>query len=380
MNRADTQARWRSIWTQRGWFARLLWPLSWLYGVLLRLRRRGYLTHPERVARLPVPVIVVGNYVVGGAGKTPTVLALLQHLKASGWTPGVVSRGYGRASDEVLELTTDTTAMVVGDEPLLIQQRANVPVFVGRQRADAARKLLSTHPDVDVVVCDDGLQHLALGRDIAIAVFDDRGTGNGWLLPAGLLREPWPPQPDDPFAPHIVLRQDRHATAPHIVLRQDRHATAPPHLVMPASAEAFSASRRLADHAVGANGQRRPLESLRNQVFTAVAGVARPDVFFAMLREQGLAAATELPLPDHAPTEDFALLRQSPSITVVCTEKDAVKLSDIVRAWPESKRPSVWAVPLRLDVEPGFFEAVDRLLRRPDVDARLSLRHGYQTP
>ena len=362
-------ARWQSIWAGRDWRARLLWPFSALYGALVGVRRRRYVRGALAVEHMPVPVIVVGNVVVGGAGKTPTVLAVLSHLKASGWKPGVVSRGHGRQGVGVLGLRPDTAANEAGDEPLLIRRRADVPVFVGRQRAEAARALLAAHPDVNVLVCDDGLQHLALGRDIAIAVFDDRGTGNGWLLPAGLLREPWPPAAGDPFAPQLVLQQDRDGdTAP---------ARSP--LALPVRATAFRASRRLADLAVDPLGRQRALSTFLDTNVTAVAGIARPDVFFNMLRERGLNPATTLALPDHADGEAFQALPRSASATVLCTEKDAVKLFAIIAEWPAIDRPAVWAVPLELRIEPGFFADIDRMLHTLAPGARLSSGDGYQT-
>ena len=182
------QARWQGIWRTRGPLAHLLWPVSILYGWLTALRRRLFAAGVLKTVRLPVPVIVVGNVVVGGAGKTPTVLALLQHLQQRGWQPGVVSRGHGRRGTGVLEVHPDTPATDSGDEPALIRRSAGVPVFVAARRSEAGQALLAAHPGVDLIVCDDGLQHLALGRDLSIAVFDDRSTGNGWLLPAGLLQ------------------------------------------------------------------------------------------------------------------------------------------------------------------------------------------------
>ena len=147
-------------------------------------------------ARADVPVIVVGNVSAGGAGKTPVTLALLEHLRARGWHPGVVSRGYGRRTTDCREVRSDSLALDVGDEPLLIARRAQVPVFVARQRMQAVQALRQAHPRINLIVCDDGLQHLALARDVEICVFNDEGVGNGWLLPAGPLREPWPRRVD----------------------------------------------------------------------------------------------------------------------------------------------------------------------------------------
>lgn len=173
----------QSAWLRRGALACVLWPVSLIFRALVALRRRLYRDGRLRSERLPVPVIVVGNVVAGGAGKTPVLLALLEHLAARGLRAGVISRGYGRTSRDCLEVTAASQPEQVGDEPLLIQRAAAVPVVVARQRVDAGRALLAAHPEVQVVVCDDGLQHLALQRDIELCVFDARGVGNGWLQP-----------------------------------------------------------------------------------------------------------------------------------------------------------------------------------------------------
>lgn len=337
-------ARWQGIWSRRGPLAWLLWPISLLYGGLFALRSILYAAGLLKVQRLPVPVVVVGNVVVGGAGKTPTVIALVKHLQSRGWRPGVVSRGYGRRSSAVLAVRPDTPAADSGDEPALIQRATGVPVWVAPQRVDAARALLAAHPDVNLLLCDDGLQHLALGRDVAIAVFDDRGSGNGWLLPAGLLREPWPPRAGHRFRPDLVLHQRRDDTPP---------AKPPAATGLPT----FHAVRRLADHAVGPQGQRIALEALRGQALTAVAGIARPEVFFDMLRARGLTLSHTVALPDHADAAAYTHLLRARG-TLVCTEKDAVKL---FAAW-SADHGAAWAVPLELSPEPAFWPALDGLL------------------
>lgn len=367
MTRPDAEAQWQAIWAHRGWKARLLWPLSQIYRVLIAWRRQRYVRGQWPVERLPVPVIVIGNVVVGGAGKTPTVMALIAHLRARGWSPGVVSRGHGRASDGLLELTPETTAAQAGDEPTLIHRRTGVPVVVGKRRADAARALLAAHPEVNLLLCDDGLQHLALGRDIAIAVFDDRGTGNGWLLPAGLLREPWPPATEDPFSPQFVLLQRRAGSAPVFSS------------ALPVGATSFAATRRLSAFARGPDGSERPLSELAGRELVAVAGIARPDVFFEMLRDRGLALSRCMALPDHASPDAYQSVLDSPSSTVVCTEKDAVKLFAQALALPADRRPSLWAVPLELRLDPAFLAALDQRLEGLRAGARLSSPHGYQT-
>ncbi len=319
-------ARLRQAWQQRGPLALLLWPLTLPYRLLTALRRALYRTGLLKQHRLPVPVIVVGNVIVGGAGKTPVTLALLQHLRAAGWRPGVISRGYGRQTISCRPALPTSSAAAVGDEPLLIARSAGVPVYVARRRADAGRALLAAHPEVNILVCDDGLQHLQLARDVEVCVFNDEGIGNGWLLPAGPLREPWPRAVD------LVL-----------------HAGAAPG----GSAPQFPLSRRLADHAVDAKGRQLPLAQLRGLKLHALAAIARPQDFFAMLRAQGLPPATEEALPDHY---DFSSWKRPSDkrLIPICTEKDAVKL------WPA--HPGALAVPLRLDIPAAFFAALDARL------------------
>lgn len=346
---AATESALRHVWLARGLLARLLYPIGLLYRGLTGLRRRLYAWGLLRATRLPVPVVVVGNVVVGGAGKTPATIAIVNHLQARGWKPGVVSRGHGRQRADVLPVGPQSHPNDTGDEPLLIHRASGVPVFVARHRATAGRALLQAHPEVTVIVCDDGLQHLALARDLEVVVFDDRGLGNGWCLPAGQLREPWP----------------RRSRVPSLVLHQQRQAATP-------FVPGFVARRALAHAALDARGQATPLSVLATgrTPLCALAGIARPEVFFDMLGEQGLALAHCWPLPDHA---DLGVLwpglqAQCPAgATVLCTEKDAVKL------WPLLNGPSprVLAVPLNLAPEPGFFNA---------LDARLSSAHGPQTP
>lgn len=321
-------------WERRGPLAMLLWPLSQVYRLLSLLHRSSFRLGLARAERLPVPVLVVGNVVAGGAGKTPVVLAVLEHLRARGIRAGVIARGYGRIAPDCREVQPGSDPRDVGDEPLLLRRRADVPVFVASRRAEAGRALLAAHPATRLLVCDDGLQHRALARDIELCVFDARGTGNGWLLPAGPLREPWP-RPVD-----LVLA---HGAPPGI--------------------GGFRIDRRLAHEAVRADGARMPLADLRREPVVALAGIARPDAFFAMLREQGLQLAGAIALPDHAPLA--AAPPGTEGRTLVCTEKDAVKL------WRH--RPDAWAIPLEAVPEPAFWPALDRL-----VDARLSSAHGPQ--
>jgi tetraacyldisaccharide 4'-kinase len=315
----------------------LLWPLSLLYRGLAALQRRR--VAPQRLDR---PVVVVGNLVVGGAGKTPTTIALVRLLQARGWTPGIVSRGYGRQGAGVVEVGPHR-ADEVGDEPLLIQRRSQVPVFVGRDRVAAAQALCRAHPMVDVVVSDDGLQHHRLGRDLQIVVFDERGAGNGLCLPAGPLREPLP-----------------HALPPRTLLLYNAPAATTP---LPG----FRAARGLAGVLPLADWQRGlpvPADgwrALQGRRVLAVAGIAAPQRFFSMLRAQGL-ELDERPLPDH---HDFAAPAwpDDAALDVVLTEKDAVKLAPAQAG--ASSKARVWVAPLDFEPEPAFGAALERLLPRP---------------
>lgn len=313
------------VWLRRGPIACLLWPLSWLYGQWVARQQQAYRSGKLASGHPGVPVIVVGNVVAGGAGKTPTTIALVQYLLAKGVKVGVVSRGHGRSSQALYEVHPDSPADSSGDEPLLIRRRTGVPVWVGAARLKAAMALRQAHPEVALIVCDDGLQHLALQRDLEICVMDDRGAGNGWLLPAGPLREPWPRQVD------VLLYTDG-------VQRPGAH----------------TAQRKLSDEAINGLGQRQSLSGWRQTPVDALAALARPQAFFAMLRQFGLTLARTYALPDHAP------LRRWPAIgpgdrPLLCTEKDAVKL------WAHC--PQAWAVPLQLSFSATFLGTLDGWLR-----------------
>lgn len=323
-------ARLQRAWLGRGPLAWSLRPLAGLFGAVAGLRRGLYRAGVLRAQRLPVPVIVVGNVVAGGAGKTPVVAAVVERLKALGLQPGIVSRGYGRSGQDCREVLPAAAPAEAGDEPLLLARRCGVPVFVAPRRAEAARALLAAYPGTRVIVSDDGLQHLPLARDIEVCVFDERGAGNGWLLPAGPLREPWPRRAD------LVLR--------------------PPgvDLAGPRDGQAFTIVRRLAEHAVRADGTRRPLADFAREPVLALAGIARPEAFFGMLRDAGVALQGTLALADHHDF-DAAPPALAPGVTVLCTEKDAVKL------WRQ--RPGAWAVPLAVDIAPGFWAAFERLVQ-----------------
>ncbi len=338
MTRSSTglSTRLLQAWQHRGLVAWALWPLSRVLGALVVLRRMAYRHGWLASHRVPAVVIVVGNVVAGGAGKTPTVLALVQWLRQRGLAVGVVSRGHGRQTDDCREVTASSEAHEVGDEPLLIQRRSGAPVFVARQRALAAQALLQRHPTTQVIVCDDGLQHLALQRDIELCVFDDRGIGNGFLQPAGPLREPWPRTVD------LVLHTGEH----------------------PAFA-GYRAHRQLASVAHNGHGVSTSVASLRQRSWHAMAGIAHPERFFSMLRDLGLHVQKTTALPDHHDFRDGAPPNPA-GLDLICTEKDAYKLWAI--------QPDAWAVALQFEPEPAFWNDLQQRL-----DAALSSKPSLRT-
>ena len=296
----------------------LLAPLACAVGAVAAHRRST-----ARPAPLPVPVIVVGNVIVGGAGKTPTVIALVDLLRSWGWHPGIVSRGHGRADAAALLLDSTTpataaTPQAFGDEPLLMMRRTRAPIAVARNRRDAALRLLAAHPEVDIVIADDGLQHHALARDVELVVFDDRGIGNGWPLPTGPLRERaagiWPARVQSP--PRFILVNGHWPSLPALAL------PAPPERCWEAT-RALGGVQSLDAWSRGERATRAPFIALRSRPLLAAAGIGDPERFFAMLETEGL-AIVRLPLADHS---DFDLLPwPAGTADVIVTEKDAVKL------------------------------------------------------
>lgn len=336
----------QNAWLSRGALACLLWPLAQCYGLLVRLRLALYRRGVLRSERFRVPVVVVGNVIAGGAGKTPLVIALVRHLQAQRVAVGVVSRGYGRTASDCVEVTSAAPPAQTGDEPALIHRLTGAPVFVARRRGEALRALLAAHPETAVVICDDGLQHYALQRDIEIAAFDDRGVGNGWLLPAGPLREPWPA---------------RRRQGLDLLLHTGQRP----------AFEGFTSSRQLAGDAWSPGGGQVALAGLHGRPVTALAGIANPQAFFGMLADAGLILEATIALPDHHVFSE-ADLAGLQGRTVLCTEKDAVKLF----ALPAAAGLDLLAVPLVFSPEPAFFAAFDALLA-PRLSP-LPSKHGHQ--
>lgn len=324
-------------WLRRGPLALALLPLALLFRLLAGVRGLLYRTGIKRSARLPVPVVVVGNIFIGGTGKTPLTIWLAQALREAGLRPGVISRGHGGAEASPRAVTPRSDPLEVGDEPLLIAARAGCPVVVGRKRLDAGRALLAAHPEVNVLIADDGLQHYALARDVEIVLFDGRGVGNGWLLPAGPLREP--PSRRRDFT--VV-------NAPEITPALARAVGGNPFRMALAGDVAEPLNRPGAGVPLA-----RLRDELRGKRIVAAAGIGNPARFFDMLRAAGLTVG-ELPLPDHHDFRDRPFDRVDADVILI-TEKDAVKCRQLDNLKDD---PRLWVVPVTARIDSALAEQI----------------------
>lgn len=345
----------QTTWQHRGPLAYALWPLSQLFGALAGLRRLSYRLGLSTPTKLPCPVLVVGNRIVGGAGKTPTTMAILQHLQQQGWRPGVLTRGYKADQSRhprplLLDAGSESqlTAADTGDEPWLIWRRTHVPVMIDPLRARGGQAMLARHPEVNILVCDDGLQHLPLHRDIEVIVFDERGQGNGWLLPAGPLREPL----DTPATAGLLA-------APIVLYNAASPSThLPGHCVHKGTAPLMELNDWW--HGSDTRPVAPPLtpSSQGTEPVWAIAGIAQPDRFFQQLSAQGWRIHGHA-LADHA---DLSSPPWPLAVTqVIVTEKDAVKLSpDSVRR--QRPHTTVWVAALNYQPAPSFWQELDQAL------------------
>jgi len=300
------EAALQRLWYGPRWLSLPLWPLGWLFRAVVALRRSLYRLGVLRVERADVPVVIVGNLTVGGTGKTPVAAWLARQLGLRGHRVGIVLRGYGgQASGGPQVVTAASDPRSVGDEAVLHALRGPHVVVAGADRVAAAR--LAAAEGAEIVVCDDGLQHLRLGRDYEIAVVDAaRGLGNGQLLPAGPLREP----------------SGRLGRVGALVLtRRDGASVEPPRL--PTEPYRLAVRFELRDAVNLLTGERRLLAAFRGQRLHAVAGVGHPEAFFDALQDAGLDIERHA-LPDHGALSQQALPFPADT-TVLMTEKDAVK-------------------------------------------------------
>ena len=318
-------------WLQQHWqritlLHLILYPLSLCFRALVCMRCALYRSGLHASIKLPVPVVVVGNISVGGTGKTPLVLALVEQFIRHGLHPVIVSRGYGGAAVVPQRVAADCQALQVGDEPLLMARRCLCPVWIGRDRAAAAQAALQAHPECDVVVCDDGLQHYRLQRDAEIAVIDGtRGFGNGWMLPAGPLREP----------------VSRLATVDAVLVNGGQAAAS--QYAMQLSGEIF---HNLQDPA------RQVSASYFQALNThAVAGIGNPQRYFEHLEKLGIRFVAHAFRDHHAYTSaDLAFSCDA----ILLTEKDAVKCAEFADA-------RYWVLRVEAQIDPVL---VGHILRK----------------
>jgi len=337
-------------WIHRAWYGghgwyRLLLPLSGIYWLLSVLRRSLYRAGVLRTRRAKVPVIVIGNITAGGTGKTPVTIWLARALAERGFSPGVVSRGYGGSkSGSSMRVDARSDPAVVGDEPVLIAMRTGRPVVVDADRARGAAMLVQD--GADLVIADDGLQHHALARDYEICVVDGaRGLGNGALLPAGPLREPVSRIGDV----DQVLINGR--------LRARQEA-------MPTGLQNAIEFRLAATEARRVNGSLgRPIERFAGTTVHAAAAIGNPGRFFDMLRGHGM-QVIEHPFPDHAPIRQ-GMLDFGDNFDILMTEKDAVK-------FPHQVSDRLWYVPVDVEIDPviaaPWLEQIESRMRNEQTD------------
>lgn len=356
-----------AFWEKRGLKALLLWPVSLIFGWLTGLRRFLYAIGIVRSQTISLPVVIVGNIRVGGTGKTPTVLAIAKALHLHGFKPGIISRGYQSNSSNAWsapeEVTPESSPIEHGDEPCYMAQELadqKTPVMVHSHRVNAAKALIIKHPDVNVIISDDGLQHYKLkrwparegGRDIELIVRDARGEGNQWLMPAGPLREK--PQRARDFTLNIVGAEDTSKALPPYF--QDA-----PNFVLPVKTDQLyqltSPSRRMTLSEI--TQLLDPNEDSEKQLLAA-AGLGNPKKFFDLLRSTGL-KFQEMALPDHF---DFAInpFKENTAKVILITEKDAVKCKQL-NDYKDDER--IWILPITVDLPKDFVEQMVEILKRP---------------
>ena len=316
-------------WYNKGFITLILSPVSWLYCFVAIVRRFAYRCHILKTTHMPVPVIIVGNITAGGTGKTPLVTWLINFLRENGYTPGIVSRGYGGiARNWPQQVRVDSDPRMVGDEAILLARRCQCPMAVGPNRVEAVQALLE-HKDCDIIVADDGLQHYALGRDVEIAVIDGvRRFGNGKCLPAGPLREP-----------RKRMNSVDIAVANGMPGPREYGMTLKPGLV-----------KRLVD-----DRQDCSLKSFSGKKVHAIAGIGNPDRFFQQLKDNGLDVIAH-EFPDHHLYTDDEIFFDD-DLPVLMTEKDAVKCGSIAGG-------QHWFVPVDVELDERIIPLILKLITK----------------
>ena len=318
-------------WQRKAAWLWLLLPVSWLYALLMVLRRQAYKVGVFSSYRAPIPVMVIGNITVGGSGKTPLLIQLVNYLHSQNVRVGVISRGYGGKGPFPAYVDLESVPDIVGDEPCLIVQSTGVPMVVGSNRQRSIEYLLSKH-ELDLIISDDGLQHLALERQIEWIVLDqNRGLGNQKLLPEGYLREP----PSRLNTGTVI----EHAAEPGSALNMYLEV-ATPYLLNAVEGTPFN-----------------PADN-----FYAVVGIGFPQRFYKTLDSMGIYQFQGHEFPDHYDYEitDLQFEDGNPIIT---TEKDAVKLLPLLKQNPDFKR-EIWVVPVEAVLSPGCYEVLHQQLQQ----------------
>ena len=333
----------QTAWQRKGLVSTLLLPLSLPMMAAAALKHRRYQRQPELAHHSLFPVVVVGNIYVGGTGKTPVVIALVQALQERGWRPGVISRGYGvKVGEQARSGRGNLAASEFGDEPALIARTTQAPISVHPSRVLALKRLHKKYPDVNVVIADDGLQHLALGRDLEIVVQDGRGTGNGRLLPAGPLREPASRLQSVDYLITNLSDGQTEAAPIATLAHQLSMRLAPARLTQLTTGESLDWPAWLAQHG--------------KEPISAVAAIGQPDRFFSMLTAAGLVLEKTIALPDHDAYEHSPFTAHS-SPFILITAKDAVKCERF-------NDPRLWVVhAAALFSDPEWLYQIEQLLR-----------------
>jgi len=328
-------------WSKRAWNAILWLPLAGLFFGVSALRRLAYRTGWLRAESLPVPVIVVGNIAAGGSGKTPVVIWLAAALRARGFSPGILSRGYGGQVQAPTAVQTDSDPQIVGDEPVLLARRTACPLWIARDRVAAGRALLAVHPEVNVLITDDGLQHYRLARSAEIVVLDETILGNAWPLPAGPLREPIS------RLANVQLLICNGVVSP----RLQGLLPPVPQVSMHLRAQQF--------YRLNAPMERRDVTDFTGLRLHALAGIGHPERFFASLRGLGLRLESTRALPDHHAFshED---LRVPAGEVLLLTEKDAVKCASLASA-------DVWVLPVEACIDDAALDHLLESLHGPET-------------
>lgn len=343
-------------WYQRNWhlLAILLLPFSLIFRLVIFLRRSLYRFGIKKIEKLPIPTIVVGNITVGGTGKTPFVIWLVEYLKKQGKNPGVALRGVGgRKNLQPIEVVFQSDPLEVGDEAVLLAQNTFCPVVSCIDRVAAVKKLIDM--DCNIAICDDGLQHYSLGRDIEIAIIDgSRYFGNYLLLPAGPLREPVSRLNKIDF---IVVNQP--TSLPDSHNRLNNLATFPMHLEMEAFVSIYSHREQVG------------LAAFSGKKVHAIAGIGNPQRFFAMLGSLDIDFISHV-FPDHHHYQ-ISDLNFNDTLPIIMTEKDAIKCRLLT---PKEKlnKKQLWYLRVRTEVGEGLKQAIQRKIASTVVQRLTGLK------